>query len=166
VLLSFACASKAAWSVQRSSSANLSGFTTLWKTSNCSQPGSFIISAQRILYPCASSEPFPDAAVIVTMSRIAIVSPLRARLTGEMFRMQAYPLCFVNASLSFLDPRTPYMSLVWGYVILTFWVRGVVRPSRLNPMVRQGRCQDDALRRARFSGRGTSRRKKRSAEYP
>src|SRR6266498_90198 len=48
----------------------------LWKISNCSQPGSFIASAHRALYACASSEPLPGAAVIVTTSRTAI-SPSR-----------------------------------------------------------------------------------------
>jgi hypothetical protein len=33
---------------------------------------------QRALYKGASSEPFPGAALIVTMSRIDIVSPLGA----------------------------------------------------------------------------------------
>ena len=41
--------SSAAWSTQRSSITSLSGFATLWKASNCSQPGSFSASAQRAL---------------------------------------------------------------------------------------------------------------------
>ena len=63
----FEWTSNAAWSVQRSRSVSLSGLTTLWKTSNCSQPGSFMMSMQRALYSFASSEPFPGAAVIATI---------------------------------------------------------------------------------------------------
>src|SRR5262249_4031326 len=70
VLFSFACVARAALSVQRSSSVSRSGSATPWKISNCSQPGSFRASAHRALYACASSEPLPGTAVIVTTSRI------------------------------------------------------------------------------------------------
>ncbi len=41
------------------------------------------ISAQRERYACASSEPFPGVAVIVTISRTAIMSPLRANVRRD-----------------------------------------------------------------------------------
>src|SRR5712692_7864763 len=85
VLFSFACVSRAALSAQRSSSVSRSGSATPWKISNCSQPGSFIASAQRALYACASSEPLPGAAVIVTTSRIAMASPYSTKVIRAPF---------------------------------------------------------------------------------
>jgi hypothetical protein len=91
-------------------------------------------------------------------------------LAGEAVANANYPgfTCDLNAQLSAGARRCSGRHWALRQVILVTpnaWVRARSAAGVLNPLPR-GYCQDDALRRARSSGRGTSIRKKRSAEYP